>query len=57
MTGVQTCALPIYPTKEELEKASSDARVTMRHYEEAVKKVKTQKDLKIGQKIAVPYYR
>ena len=46
-----------HPTKEELEKASSDARVTMRHYEEAVKKVKTQKDLKIGQKIAVPYYR
>jgi transitional endoplasmic reticulum ATPase len=29
----------------------------MRHFEEAVKKVKTQKDLKIGQKIAVPYYR
>ena len=46
-----------HPTKEELEKASSDARVTMKHYEEAVKKVKTQKDLKIGQKIAVPYYR
>jgi len=46
-----------HPTKEELEKASSDAKVTMRHFEEAVKKVKTQKDLKIGQKIAVPYYR
>ncbi|MEM2159878.1 MAG: CDC48 family AAA ATPase [Candidatus Nitrosotenuis sp.] len=46
-----------HPTKEELEKASSGARVTMRHFEEAVKKVKTQKDLKIGQKIAVPYYR
>ncbi|WP_100182779.1 CDC48 family AAA ATPase [Candidatus Nitrosotenuis aquarius] len=46
-----------HPTKEELEKASTDAKVTMRHFEEAVKKVKTQKDLKIGQKIAVPYYR
>jgi transitional endoplasmic reticulum ATPase len=45
------------PSKEELEKAASSARVTMRHFEEAVKKVKTQKDLKIGQKIAVPYYR
>lgn len=46
-----------HPTKEELEKATTSARVTMRHFEEAVKKVKTQKDLKIGQKIAVPYYR
>jgi transitional endoplasmic reticulum ATPase len=45
------------PSKEELEKAANSARVTMRHFEEAVKKVKTQKDLKIGQKIAVPYYR
>ena len=49
--------LPNLPTKEELEKATTDAKVTMRHFEEAVKKVKTQKDLKIGQKIAVPYYR
>ena len=46
-----------HPTKEELEKATTGAKVTMRHFEEAVKKVKTQKDLKIGQKIAVPYYR
>ncbi len=45
------------PSKEELEKAANSAKVTMRHFEEAVKKVKTQKDLKIGQKIAVPYYR
>ncbi len=45
------------PTKEDLEKAANTAKVTMRHFEEAVKKVKTQKDLKIGQKIAVPYYR
>ncbi|MEM3143340.1 MAG: CDC48 family AAA ATPase [Candidatus Nitrosotenuis sp.] len=46
-----------HPTKEELEKSSGDARVTMKHFEEAVKKVRAQKDLKIGQKIAVPYYR
>ncbi|CAE6488419.1 Cell division cycle protein 48 homolog AF_1297 [Candidatus Nitrosotenuis uzonensis] len=46
-----------HPTKEELEKSSSSARVTMKHFEEAVKKVRAQKDLKIGQKIAVPYYR
>ncbi|MEM3077832.1 MAG: CDC48 family AAA ATPase [Candidatus Nitrosotenuis sp.] len=46
-----------HPTKEELEKATNTAKVTMKHFEEAVKKVKTQKDLKIGQKIAVPYYR
>jgi transitional endoplasmic reticulum ATPase len=46
-----------HPTKEELDKAASSARVTMRHFEEAVKKVRAQKDLKIGQKIAVPYYR
>ncbi|TBR25909.1 MAG: AAA family ATPase [Candidatus Nitrosotenuis sp.] len=46
-----------HPTKEELEKSVTAARVTMKHFEEAVKKVRTQKDLKIGQKIAVPYYR
>jgi transitional endoplasmic reticulum ATPase len=46
-----------HPTKEELDNAANNAKVTMRHFEEAVKKVKTQKDLKIGQKIAVPYYR
>jgi len=31
--------------------------VTMRHFEEAVRKVKTQKELKVGEKLAVPYYR
>jgi transitional endoplasmic reticulum ATPase len=29
----------------------------MRHFEEAVKKVRMQKELKIGEKLAVPYYR
>jgi transitional endoplasmic reticulum ATPase len=29
----------------------------MRHFEEAVRKVRTQKELKIGEKVAVPYYR
>ena len=45
------------PIAEKLEKESENARITMKHFEEAVKKVKTQKDLKIGQKIAVSYYR
>ena len=45
------------PSTEKLEKESENARVTMRHFEEAVKKVKTQKDLKARQKISVSYYR
>jgi SpoVK/Ycf46/Vps4 family AAA+-type ATPase len=45
------------PSTEKLEKESENARVTMRHFEDAIKKVKTQKDLKVGQKIAVSYYR
>jgi hypothetical protein len=46
-----------HPTADELKEAAEGARITMFDFEEAVKKVKTQKDLKIGQKIAVPYYR
>jgi transitional endoplasmic reticulum ATPase len=29
----------------------------MKHYEEAVKKVREQKDLKLGQKVVASYYR
>jgi transitional endoplasmic reticulum ATPase len=29
----------------------------MKHFEEAVKKVREQKDLKIGQKVVASYYR
>ncbi len=46
-----------YPDQKEAEKQATEAKVTMRHFEEAVRKVKTQKELKIGEKLAVPYYR
>jgi len=46
-----------YPDQKEAEKQASEAKVTMRHFEEAARKVKTQKELKIGEKVAVPYYR
>ncbi len=46
-----------YPDQKEAEKQAAEAKVTMRHFEEAVRKVKTQKELKIGEKVAVPYYR
>jgi transitional endoplasmic reticulum ATPase len=46
-----------YPDPKEAEKKASEAKVTMRHFEVAVRKVRTQKELKIGEKIAVPYYR
>jgi len=46
-----------YPDQKEAENQAAEAKVTMRHFEEAVRKVKTQKELKIGEKIAVPYYR
>ncbi len=46
-----------YPDQKEAEKQATTARVTMRHFEEAVRKVRTQKELKIGEKVAVPYYR
>ncbi len=45
------------PSTEKLMRDSKNATVLMKHFEEAINKVKTQKDLKIGQKIAVSYYR
>jgi transitional endoplasmic reticulum ATPase len=46
-----------YPEIKEVEKSAENAKVTMKHFEEAVKKVREQKDLKVGQKVAVSYYR
>ncbi|MGI0008995.1 MAG: CDC48 family AAA ATPase [Nitrosopumilaceae archaeon] len=46
-----------YPDQKEAEKQATTAKVTMRHFEEAVRKVRTQKELKIGEKVVVPYYR
>ena len=49
--------LDTHPEVKEAEKSSEGAKVTMRHFEEAVKKVREQKDLKIGQKVVASYYR
>ncbi|MCE2614291.1 MAG: CDC48 family AAA ATPase [Nitrosopumilus sp. (ex Thoosa mismalolli)] len=46
-----------HPDVKDVEKSSIEAKVTMRHFEEAVKKVREQKDLKIGQKVVASYYR
>jgi transitional endoplasmic reticulum ATPase len=45
-----------YPTPEEAAKHASEARVSLRHFEEAVRKIKTQREGKPAEK-AVPYYR
>jgi transitional endoplasmic reticulum ATPase len=49
--------LDTHPEVKEAEKSSQDAKVTMKHFEDAVKKVREQKDLKIGQKVVASYYR
>ena len=40
-----------------VEKAAESAKVTMKHFEDAVKKVREQKDLKIGQKVELSAFR
>jgi len=45
------------PDVKEIEKTSKEAKVVMKHFEEAVKKVRDQKDIKIGQKVVASYYR
>jgi transitional endoplasmic reticulum ATPase len=45
------------PDVKDLEKSSVDAKVTMKHFEEAIKKVREQKDLKLGEKLVASYYR
>ena len=49
--------LDSHPDVKDVEKSSIKAKVTMKHFEEAVKKVREQKDLKLGEKLAVTYYR
>jgi transitional endoplasmic reticulum ATPase len=46
-----------FPTPEEAAKHAAEAHVMMRHFEEAVKKIKTQREGKPGEKLTVPYYR
>ncbi len=49
--------LDSHPDVKDIEKQSIDAKVTMKHFEEAVKKVREQKDLKMGEKLVASYYR
>ena len=46
-----------HPDVKDIEKKSEEAKVTMKHFVESVKRVKDQKDLKIGQKVVASYYR
>ena len=45
------------PDAKEITEKASNAKVTMKHFEEAAKKVREQKDLKIGEKLVASYYR
>ena len=49
--------LDTHPDVKDIEKSSGDAKVTMKHFEAAVKKVREQKNLKIGEKLVASYYR
>ncbi len=49
--------LDSHPEVKDIEKKSIKAKVTMKHFEEAVKKVREQKDLKMGEKLVASYYR
>jgi transitional endoplasmic reticulum ATPase len=49
--------LDTHPDVKDIEKSSGDAKVTMKHFENAVKKVREQKNLKIGEKLVASYYR
>ena len=42
---------------DEIEKKAADAKVKMSHFEEAVRKVRAQKDLKMNEKLVASYYR
>jgi hypothetical protein len=49
--------LPLkYSTPEEAAKHSSEALVSMQHFEEAVKKIRIQREMKPGEKIMLPQY-
>ena len=46
-----------FPKPEDAKKNAEGARVEMRHFEEAMRKVKTSRDGKPKEKVTVPYYR
>jgi transitional endoplasmic reticulum ATPase len=45
-----------YSTPEEAAKHSSDAFVSMQHFEEAVKKIRIQREMKPAEKTTLPQY-
>ena len=45
------------PDVKDVEKKSMDVKVTMEHFEKSVKKVREQKELKLGEKLVASYYR
>ncbi len=49
--------LQTYINLEDAAKQTLQTYVTMQHFEEAVKKIKGQKDTRTGEKVTVPYYR
>ena len=46
-----------YPNPEEASKHTMEASVTMRHFEDAVRKVRTQRDMKPGMKDTLVHFR
>jgi transitional endoplasmic reticulum ATPase len=46
-----------YNTPEEAARHTSEALVSMKQFEEAVKKIKTQKEMKPGDRVVMPHYR
>jgi len=46
-----------YPTPGEAAKHAKEAYVTMRHFEEAIKKIRTQRDTKPRQAMALSHFR
>jgi transitional endoplasmic reticulum ATPase len=46
-----------YPTPEEAAKHASEAHVLMRHFEEAVRKIKTQRQMKTNETLSLSHFR
>jgi transitional endoplasmic reticulum ATPase len=49
--------LDSHPDVKDIEKETVDVKVSMNHFEQAIKKVREQKDLKMGEKLVASYYR
>jgi transitional endoplasmic reticulum ATPase len=49
--------IAIYPKPEDAKKHAAEAAVTMKHFEDAIRKVKISREGKPVEKVAVPYYR